>query len=127
MIIDGQTITDQKTVADSFNKFYTTVASKLVSRLGESNNIFQDYLKNPNEHSFFLKEIEPDEVLALLKKIDSKKSADIFGISPRLLKSSAFELQDKLTALFNMSLSQEKFPNILKKTKVVPVFKNGSW
>ena len=126
LIIDGRTITDQKSVANKFNNFYTTVANNLVSRLGESNNIFQDYLKNPNEHSFFLKEIEPDEVLTILNKMNAKKSSDIFGISPRFLKSSAFELHKKLTTLFNMSLNQGKFPNILKKTKVIPIFKAGS-
>ena len=126
LITNGKTITDQKTVANNFNNFYTTIADNLVSRLGESNNIFQDYLKNPNEHSFFLKEIEPDEVLSLLNKINAKKSADLFGISPRFLKSSAFELHKKLTTLFNMSITQGKFPNILKKTKVIPIFKAGS-
>ena len=122
LIIDGRTITDQKSVANKFNNFYTTVANNLVSRLGESNNIFQDYLKNPNEHSFFLKEIEPDEVLTILNKMNAKKSSDIFGISPRFLKSSAFELHKKLTTLFNMSLNQGKFPNILKKNKGYPYF-----
>ena len=29
--------------------------------LGETNNKFQDYLKNQNKNSFFLKEIEPVE------------------------------------------------------------------
>ena len=75
---------------------------------------------------FFPKEIEPDEVLSLLNKINAKKSADFFGISPRFLKSSAFELHKKLTTLFNMSITQGKFPNILKKTKVIPIFKAGS-
>ena len=58
--------------------------------------------------------------------MNAKKSSDIFGISPRFLKSSAFELHKKLTTLFNMSLNQGKFPNILKKTKVIPIFKAGS-
>lgn len=30
--------------------------------LGESNNELQDYIKNINENSFFLKETEPGEV-----------------------------------------------------------------
>ena len=35
--------------------------------LGESNNKFQDYLKNLNENSFFFKEIEPDEIYGIIK------------------------------------------------------------
>ena len=33
------------------------------------NNQFQDYLKNPNEHSLFLRETTPDEVARVLKKL----------------------------------------------------------
>ena len=37
--------------------------------MGETNNKFQDYLKNPNERCFFLKETIPDEVHDLLKSL----------------------------------------------------------
>ena len=38
------------------------VAWSLLKDLGESNNEFQDYLKNLNKHSLFLKEVDPEEV-----------------------------------------------------------------
>ena len=38
------------------------------------NNQFQDYLKNPNEHSPFLSEITLDEVVKVLKYFDAQKS-----------------------------------------------------
>ena len=71
---NGQIITDQGKVVNSSNKYYTTVAQNLVNNLGETNNIFQDYLKNPNEHSIFLNEIEPNEVLTIEADLNPKKS-----------------------------------------------------
>ena len=94
---NGNVITDQKKVSEKFNHFYTTIADKLVSKLGNSNNKYQDYLKNPNVHSLFLNEIEPDEVLRLLQKLNPNKSADYFGISPTFLKISAEHIYQPLT------------------------------
>ena len=74
-------ISNKKTVANKFNDYFINVAQSLLKDLGESNNEFQDYLKNPNNHSFFLKEIDSEKVHKLLLKIDTEKSSDIFGIS----------------------------------------------
>ena len=48
-------------VTNEFKKFIN-VAENLLKDLGDTNNQFQDYLKNLNEHSLFLKETEPEEV-----------------------------------------------------------------
>ena len=56
----------------------TNVAQNLLKDLGESNIEFQNYLKNQNKHSFFLKEVDPEEVHKSLLQIDTKKSSDIF-------------------------------------------------
>ena len=39
-----------------------TVAEKLTKQIGQTNNKYQDYLKNWNEHSMYITEIEPDEI-----------------------------------------------------------------
>ena len=60
-------------VANKFNNYFVNVSQNLLKGLGEMNNQFQDYLKNPNEHSFFLRETTPDEVAGLLKIFDTIK------------------------------------------------------
>ena len=50
---DGKIITDNNKVANEFNNYYISVAQNLLKNLGKTNNKFQDYLKNPNEHSVF--------------------------------------------------------------------------
>ena len=66
-------ISCQKTVTNKFNDYFINVAQNLLKDLGESNNEFQYYLKNPNKHSFFLKEVDPEEVHKLLLKISIYK------------------------------------------------------
>ena len=59
---NGAMMTKQRIVANKFNKCFINVAQNLPKDLEESSNKFKNYLKNPNENSFFLKEIEPDEI-----------------------------------------------------------------
>ena len=47
---NGAIICNQKVVSNIFNKYFVNVAQR---ELGEPNNKFQGYLKDPNTHSFF--------------------------------------------------------------------------
>ena len=82
-------VTDAKVVANKFNNYFVNDAKNLLKDMGESNNQYQDYLKNPSEHSFFLKEIETIETLKLLKNLNQKISSDIYGIPSKLIKIAA--------------------------------------
>ena len=57
--------------------------------MGETNNKFQDYLKNPNKHNLFMKETDAKEVNKCLNNVDMKKANDIYGISLKLTKTGA--------------------------------------
>ena len=48
---NGITISDQKLVGNKFNTYFTNVTQNLLKDLGKTNNKYQDYLKNPSEHS----------------------------------------------------------------------------
>ena len=122
----GKTIFDQKSVANTFNQHYSTIADKLLSKLEKPTCEYQDFLKNPNKNELYLNEIEPDEIRKMINDLDTKKSADIYGISPTFLKASSNSLSMLLSPIFNLSLFTGKFPDSLKVAKVIPVFKSGS-
>ena len=123
---NGSIITDQKKVANKFNKFYTNVADKLVRKLGNPTTKFQDYLKNPNKHTIFLNETDPGEVATLIHKLDVNKSGDIYGINARLIKDAGPSMATNLSTIFNLSIKCGIFPQPLKTAKVIPIFKADS-
>ena len=123
---NGKILTDQKKVANKFNLFYKNVASNLVEKLPKPNTKFQDYLKNPNKNSMFLNETEPGEVFTLLNNLDISKAADIYGISPKLIKLGAHLLCIPPSQIFNKSFELGVFPCKLKVGKVIPIFKSES-
>ena len=84
-------------------------------------------MKNPNKHSFFLKEVDPEEVHKLLLKLNTKKkSSDIFGISPKLIKLSAEFAKGHLSLIFNESFKEGIVPDKLKPAIVHPIHKGDS-
>ena len=44
---NGTIITDPKQVANQFNNYFVTVVETLTKKIGQGNNKYQDYLKNP--------------------------------------------------------------------------------
>lgn len=123
---EGSLVTDSRAVAYKFNNYFVNAAKNLLKDMGEANNQYQDYLKNPSEHYSFLKEIEPIEMLKLLKNLNPKKSGDIYGIPPKLIKIVVPFLVEQLTLIFNASFQKGTFPDKLKVGVIYLIHKSDS-
>ena len=66
---NGTIVSNRKTITVKFNDYFTNNAEKLLKTMSETNNKFQDYLKNPNKHNLFMKETDPKEVNKYLNNL----------------------------------------------------------
>ena len=119
-------ISDPHQVANKFNDFFLNVAGKLSDKIVNKNSKFQDYLKNPNKSSFHLKETAPDEFVKIIKNLDSKKSGDIYNITPDIVKLSNQSVAQCLSIIFNRCIREGHFPDALKTAKIIPLHKGDS-
>ena len=124
--INGNLLTSQKAVADKLNDFFINVADNLAKKIPKPNTIFQDYLKNPNEHSLFLSETTPGEVAKIISNLGANKASDIYGNSNKFLKMGGETATEIIVILFNQSIAQGVFPQPLKNAKVIPCHKGDS-
>ena len=69
--------------------------------------------------------IEEEDVLKILKGLDSNKAVGVDRISSKLLKTVAGGISRSLTSLFNTSLTSRKVPSEWKSAQVTPVHKGG--
>ena len=86
LLINNILTQDKKEIADSFNHYFTSVAGELNKKIPNTNNKFQDYLKNPNEHSMFLKETTPHEITLIIENSQSTNTTDVYGSSTKFVK-----------------------------------------
>ena len=123
--INNNIIDNPQDITESFNSFF----------ISNSNfaNLPQNYKPNYKQFfppslssSFFISEINDDEILKIVKsmKISYSQADDKF--SNFFVKQSIRFLLKPLTHCINLSLCHGIFPNCLKTTKIVPIHKNGS-
>ena len=65
-----------------------------------------------------------DEVLFLIMSLDPSKANGPDGTSAQMLKGTAHSIAPSLTKLFNISISQGRFPECWKTSSVVPIPKS---
>ena len=104
-----------KVVSNKFNNYFFNVPQNILRELGEPNNKFQDYLKDPDSHNFFLKETIPAEVQKSLINTSTTKAIDIIDISPKVVKLSSEHIKSCLSRIFTTSFRE----CIVPKTKMV--------
>ena len=84
------------------------------------------YLKTPNKSNFLIKPIKPQEICDIIKTLKNSKSTGPNSIPTKILKIIKKSISVPLSTLINNSVTNGTFPNVFKKAKIVPVFKNES-
>ena len=118
----GNTITDDKVTADTFNDYFASVFT-----VEDSINIpIPDQIFAGNELDY-LSDIGIDEsvVYKKLSDINVNKSPGSDDLHPKMLYELRDQLVKPLTKLFSLSLQTGIVPQGWKEARVVPLFKKG--
>ena len=83
------------------------------------------YIYIYNKNSLFFTQISIYEILNEVRNSKSKSSTDVTDFSMFIIKEIILEISPLLKHVFNRSLAEGIFPNVLKKAKVIPIFKSG--
>lgn len=125
-IENGDIIKGDLNIAEGFNKFFSSIGSKLSSEIPVRNGSFKAYLKNEVEENFVFKQITSESLLEISKTLKPKKSSGVDNLSSNQLKFILPQIADPLSHIFNLSLQTGYIPIELKTARVVPIFKAES-
>ena len=127
-IVDkGKTFTEPTDIANSFNKYYASIADEILKkRKYNGNKSFTDYLTNPSEKTFALFDCTNIEIQNIINIINPKKAAGPCSIPTIILHMLKNEISQPLSIIFNLSFHTGVYPDMLKSAKVIPIFKKGS-
>ena len=120
-------LTEPAAIANGFNEYFKNVAFELAQKIPPSENPPEFYLNMTPQPTkdFQLKHISEIDILLQAQSFKSKSSAGFDGISNKLLKSIIPCLTKQLKYAINKCIDSCSFPQILKTSKITPLFKKG--
>ena len=120
---NGVTHTDPKEIANLMNDHYITIGRRTAQTIPAQT---PDSETQPplNIPSFTLKQTTLRAVTRLMNALDRHKASDIYGIKPGMIRDLAPTLAPILTRLFNRAIREHTYPDALKLTKVIELYKS---
>ena len=117
--MDGNLITNQQSITNSFNNHFLTVADKITSNIKNDKTSLNCNIPIHCLHKNFklpcsnmkLKYTTPKEIEKMIKLLKSKNSYGYDGIPMKILKVSTLFITSPLTYICNKSLSAGIFPS----------------
>ena len=124
IICGDKTLTNNKEIADCFNKFYSNIGPQLANSIkSPPNQSYSQYLNEQIKSRLNFTPVTTEEVLKIIGNLKSKSSSGHDGISSIILKEIKHSIAPILTLCINQSIFTGIFPNLLKNAIVKPVYK----
>lgn len=123
--VNGQTICDNKLKANYFNEYFSQIGTTTSNSVPLTDISFRSYFPPPPENTFVLFPVSTFKIVDVFNSIESKKSTDINDLSVWTLKHVIQEISVPLSHIINISFETGIFPEKLKTSKTVPVFKSS--
>ena len=122
---NGTVVKDQKAIANEFNKYFISIgeATNNSSNSNYTTNDYKTYMKNRPNCTLQFNEITIDQTKQLIDSLKPKTSTGIDNLSNQLIKTIKDIIAEPLTIIINQMLNTGIFPDVLKISKVIPLFK----
>ena len=124
---NGKTISDPKEIAACFNTYFTNIAEDIIKKRKYNGRIsHKKYLSEPLDKSIVLPDIHAMDVAIAMSTLNPQKGLYPNGLPTKILLMFKDILSLPLATIFNISLRTGTFPDLLKHSKTIPIFKKGS-
>ena len=120
--IDSIVTTDAQTICNTFNDYFSTIATKVTTELPQSDVNFDYYLRNGTDQRIVWDPVTMPEMKRIISKCNNTKPGPD-KIPMKVIKDNIDILTPVLTHLCNLSLSKGIFPDVHKIGKIIPLYK----
>ena len=117
--------TDPAILNRTFNKFFSTIAQKIESKLISTTKHYTDYLTETTTNTFILTPTNTEKMEDIIKTLNIRKSIGPNSIPTILLKECFREISMAIEKLINLSFETGIFHDAHKLAKIIPIFKMG--
>ena len=125
MTFNGITYEKEPDIATQFNIFYKNIALDICQSIEKPINPPNYYLEKSKapDNPLELTEVTQKDVKTAVMSLSNKSSTGPDNISNKVLKRMLPHIINDLTNCINKSLSEAKFPESLKISKIIPIYK----
>ena len=125
---NGKQVSNPSDIANCFNNYFSNIGPNLADRISTGSKLFTDYLDPTLSplNSFFINPVTENEILSLIKNLDPGKANGPYDIPIALIKLGKEHISKPITTLFNDSIKTGIFPQNLKLSKIIPLYKGDS-
>lgn len=120
---NGSIVTDNQQLSNMFNDYFLNAGESLAS--GITRVPIGDKLMNDKLDKFVLTPTSIFEVEQTISNLRDTTSFGIDGISTKIIKLCSKHISGHIADIINQSFVDGIFPNCLKVSKVIPIFKSG--
>lgn len=129
ILVDNKLISNAADVAQAFNEFFAnipiTTTRSLSSSPSKAENLLHGSVPKCN-NLFRFEHVTPNDVVNIFKTLKLKNTGDYWGISIKLLSNIIDIVAPYLAVTFNKCVDLGTFPDLMKSSKIIPLFKSGS-
>ncbi|XP_052129829.1 uncharacterized protein LOC127751012 [Frankliniella occidentalis] len=117
---DNTICTDPTRISEEFNKYYCNLAKNLQDDNKEKGTTF-----NETEFSMYLSKVSENDIILAIAKLKNKKCSGYDHVCDEIIKTCHQQLIKPLKHLVQASFDEGVFPELLKLSKVMPLYKKG--
>ena len=122
-IVNNNLTDDKEKIVDHFNRYFASVGYNLAKAI-PSNGNFRSFLTKNYNQSIYLEPVEESEILKILNTLkNSAPGPDDIKAGP--IKHVALHIAKPLAYICQLSLDQGYFPDELKLSKIIPLYKSN--
>ena len=123
LLIKNKLISDHKEVAETFNNYFSSVASKLQGKIHHYGQDYSSYLNNRNAHNFFISPTDKIELIDIINTFSIQKATGPHSIPSDIFHLIKLNVVEPLESIINLLFVKGIYIENLKISKIIPVYK----
>lgn len=125
IILENETLTSPSRIVNSFNEYFTNVSKSITRNISQAAKT-KVYEEITADKSALLTKCKMDELETVVKSLKNTPSTGEDGISSRDIKEVFPIIKNILLHLINDCFKKGYYPDCLKISKILPLYKKGS-
>ena len=124
---NGESITSTEQVANKFCKYFTNIGPNLADKIAPASKSFQDFINSvPLDSLSSFHPVTAEELKQIAEGFRDGKAPGADNIPISIVKKTLDLISDPLLSIINLSFSSGVFPDRLKISKIIPIFKSDN-